>query len=421
VGHKDAFRPPLVAGSSYNSCQAVTGDSVNSMGEMRRTLAVVFSCLVLASCGGGGGGNSGGSATSGSNSGAYSPSEEGSGGLAVSLLSPTSVQGDYIEGDKSKLISVNVRASGDVAQLSTNTIYAVVEDPDSITGGAFVAVDQHHPAGSPSPEAVVSLFSRELDKPGHFRGELKLHACLDPNCASELAGSPLRIPYDIKVRAAVEMDTPTIAVTAPFGQEPQRKLVNVTLPLGLKTWGAQVTTPGGTSTLRVSTEQAGTSSGQLIVDFSVAPVGTHQETVKVYTSAQDQSGKLDVRNATVTVTYTVTPNPGVDFAISPAAGNFVRMRGQMVPPQNDARSIVVNEGVTMSPGTVEYLSVPPGAEGDMNSRGWWYESTGVAAACPLSCLREGTYTARVHYTVSREGASYDVYWPITLTITPVSF
>lgn len=60
------------------------------------------------------------------------------------------------------------------------------------------------PATSATPDAngnfqvLVSLLSSA--KAGHYTGNITINACVDQNCATQLPGSPFKVPYDIVVK-----------------------------------------------------------------------------------------------------------------------------------------------------------------------------------------------------------------------------
>ncbi|MDB5860643.1 MAG: hypothetical protein JWQ76_4332 [Ramlibacter sp.] len=205
-----------------------------------RAAALILFCSLLASCGGGGGG--GGDSGAGA-AGSAPPGNTGFDALSISLMSPTKVQAEYPETAYAPGFSIFIRANGDYLQLVGKTIYAIVEDPDSLVNGVTnVSVDQHPPADGTGPQAIISLASRQMNTPGRFQGEFKVHACLDKDCRTELAGSPLHIPYDVTVRAGMQLQHEALAVTVPFGSVPPEQTVDVGLPSYLSSWNALAAT-----------------------------------------------------------------------------------------------------------------------------------------------------------------------------------
>lgn len=380
----------------------------------RAFLAVALATL-MAACGGGGGDGDGGAG----------PSVQGPttfGGVSVSLSSAPPVQATLFEGTSMQSVSLEVGASGDIDSLNGKTIFVIVEDPASLFEGLpFVSLREAPPG------AFLRLGGRKLDVPGHFQGDLKIHACLDAGCSSELAGSPMAVPFDVTVLPGLTLDRQAISVTVPFGQIPPVQTVSAGLPSSLISWGARDTSPfeprlPGAS-MRVSNGDDGGSVGTVSLELGLARPGTYALSALVFTNATAANGIPLHFEKTVTVTYTVTPDPTLDFAFAPVAGNITRVQGDRLAGFS-FRQMVTNEGVTDTGlPEVEYLSHPPAADGHPQVERWWSELGLATFTCfntinSSNCLPAGTYTARVRFTLRKNGIEQDVFWPITLQIVP---
>jgi hypothetical protein len=373
---------------------------------------------LVVSCGGGGGGESP----------APSPS------VSIAFESQPTIKETIFEGSALSSLTMQIVASGDIGSLNGKTIYAIVEDPSSLFQNPPGVTLTNTPVG-----ASVRLDGRPQDVSGHFQGNLKVHACLDAGCSVELGNSPLIVPYDVMVQPALTLDRQSINISLPFGQIPPVQTIAVTnLPLPLTSWGVNITSapylyiyePSMTVS---SSPDSGASSGVVSLALTPAVPGTYTFTAVVYANASglNQYGlpaSLHFEK-TVTITYTVTPDPSVDWVFAPTAGNFTRVQGDSIFVHAD-RKLLTNTGVIATWQGVEYLSNPPTANGNPLVNQWWYEYSGdqgteTCSATMISgqmvidaCLPVGTYTARVRYTLTKNGVDQDIYWPITLQIVP---
>jgi hypothetical protein len=87
--------------------------------------------------------------------------------------------------------------SGDVFSLAGQTIYLVIEDPLGlfVPGGSL----QVEPRGS-GWGYNLTLTTGALARTGRFADKLTIYACLDAQCGTRLAGTPVTITYDISVK-----------------------------------------------------------------------------------------------------------------------------------------------------------------------------------------------------------------------------
>lgn len=87
--------------------------------------------------------------------------------------------------------------SGDVFSLAGQTIYLVIEDPLGlfVPGGSLQVVPRGAAWGY-----NLTLTTGALARTGRFADKLTIYACLDAQCGTRLAGTPVTITYDISVR-----------------------------------------------------------------------------------------------------------------------------------------------------------------------------------------------------------------------------
>lgn len=381
-------------------------------------------CLIasLTACGGGGGGAAESTATPAA--GSPPPANIVFDAVSVSLVAPSSIQREYAEMEESQEISIHVRGAGDLQQLNGRTLYAIVEDPDAMTGGrAAVQLGTRSTDGS---NGLITLSARKMDKPGRFQGELRLHACFDPVCATELAGSPLRVPYDVTVHPGLALSAAELAVTVPFGEVPPLQAVLADLPANMSSWRA---TPGTViyqappNRTQATVTLTGEGKGRIDVQMLPAPPGSYRESIDV---SANLSGKAVMQRRSITVTYTVTANPSIDHVFFPAAGHVSVAEGSGAVHLPRVEAYNQHIGLSGMAPTVEYLSHPPAATGHPLVNVWWSDSAAHAYPCSAppgsgpsrTCLPPGTYTARVAIRYLKGSSIVTVHWPLTMTIVP---
>jgi hypothetical protein len=115
--------------------------------------------------------------------------------VTLTLHSPTKFDGSsLLKTDTGQSFihgSFSISASGNIQSLAGKTIYAVIEDP----GGFFAKPSiRLHPAG-----ATLTAVSNILERGRKYQGYMRLYACLDPTCGTQIKGSPMSIPYNFTV------------------------------------------------------------------------------------------------------------------------------------------------------------------------------------------------------------------------------
>jgi hypothetical protein len=270
--------------------------------------------------------------------------------------------------------------------------------------------------------AVVKLANRAVAAPGRFQGELKVHVCLDAACQSELAGSPMKLPFDVTVRAGLQLDRAAIALALPFGEIPPEQAIRVTLPAdGTGEWSVTQVPSSDPSALHtrvsfVRTTSADASSGT--VTFRIAPdvPGAHRTSFEIMAPVRRADGSLDFSRKTVAVAYDVANSSVRQYVFFPATGEFTKVFGDGAS-QATPQPMLANVPTTFV--GVEYLSQPAAANGHLLANNWYRASAFRIVACAdaneQTCLPPGTYVARLHYVVEFVG---DAYWPVTLQVLP---
>jgi hypothetical protein len=117
-------------------------------------------------------------------------------GVTVGAPSPTSLTRTVTA---NQVISATFGGTigGDVISLAGQSIYLVIEDPLGlfVPGGSLQVV----PRGS-GWGYDLTLTTGTLARSGRFADKLTIYACLDPQCGTRLAGTPVTLTYDISVR-----------------------------------------------------------------------------------------------------------------------------------------------------------------------------------------------------------------------------
>jgi hypothetical protein len=313
-------------------------------------------------------------------------------------------------------------ATGDLAILDGATIYVVIEDPASIVSTSSVLA-------YPDGRFALTLQGRALTAPGRWTGTLTIHASLAPGGRRPLGGSPILVPYDVTVLDPLPLDKTSLQVEAPFGDATPTGTVKATVTSYVTDWAASLGTTEGCFGTGQPLPGAGrrvgcATDGTISVDFAPAAPGTYPETLTVLAHARYGGTTYTVTRA-VAITRVVTPNDAIDYVPVPAQLQIERALGD---PSflEQPYSLVLNTGVSATFDGVEYLTSPAGAAGHPQATAWWQELPSGTRTCDVSgatpnCLPEGTYIARLHYLITRNGVQRDAYYPITLQISPSSY
>ncbi|MBI5719114.1 MAG: BACON domain-containing protein [Burkholderiales bacterium] len=142
----------------------------------RRLAAGAGLALLLAACGGGGGGGEGGGAATPAVT--FAP-----GGLVANVQAGTSA-------------TLTVRATATDAALFSRQVYVFVID------SAGVLLPSIELAAVDSRTVSATLHTQPTLAVGRHAGEFSVRLCNDIACASQVAGSPVPLPYDLTVTPA---------------------------------------------------------------------------------------------------------------------------------------------------------------------------------------------------------------------------
>ncbi|RZI43824.1 DUF4214 domain-containing protein [Herbaspirillum sp. HC18] len=299
-----------------------------------------------------------------------------------------------------------------IASYSLKTVYFVVENPENWVTSRGTGVPTETGVG-------VTLPGKMATDSGRYTGNLAVFACLDMQCKTRLNGSPFLVPYDITVQDDINIpkgvipNQSMVSATTTFGKIPGDFTIPVTIPKTVTAWRAD--TPN--RTLTTGTDDGGTT-GKIFVSFTGRQPGIYQEMITVWSRISGSSFYKYI-----TVNYTVSPDSTVNYYFYPNPLVVERKyNDSSFKPSN--YDIVTNTGLTSTWRGVEYLSAPSTAAQHPRLNSWWSSSDKQTVPCYSSasvnnCLPVGTYKARVHYTIYKDGAAIEeAYLPITMNIVP---
>lgn len=220
-------------------------------------------------------------------------------GVSVTLQSLAGIDETVRTGEIARLAHIPLRLDGNLALLST--VYLLVEDPQGLfalgtTLGAFT------PTGFD-----LQLILRPQTVPGARTGSLRLHVCLDANCATRAPDTPLTVPYTVDVMENLSFQPVSIAGQA--YQSGSTQTVTFALPRHTASWRADwYQDQGGWQpviAVRTATSADG-GTGTIFLDPLGTDPGVHTGTVRVSAIVQAGNGSEYAINSELKVTYTVT-------------------------------------------------------------------------------------------------------------------
>lgn len=355
---------------------------------------------ILPGCGGGGsGGNEADPATA----------------VSVALVEPTQPYVATVPlGQPAPDLRLVGRASGNLAALNGRTIIIVVEDPAGFfRREPFVFVD------SSTGQTTVDLFGDRQTTPGHFTGQLRVLACLDAACKSQLKGSPMTLAYDVTVQPGLTLSASAVEVTSTFGDPAFTRSLTATPPPGDTTVQVDYYSfVGGNISYFFSASAGAMSAGSVPVtlDFVRMPPGTYEGLLTIVATGYIQ---------TIPVRHTVADNPALAAAASPASFSFTQAVGD--PTQHPTEFYIVpRNGESLGFLGVVYLESPPASAGHAMHDHWLLTSVNAGqnfvSPCDTfraDCLPAGTYRAASRWQVNRaDGSKASLEVPFTLTLTP---
>lgn len=373
---------------------------------MRRTLAAGVLALFLGACGGGGGGGDGGGPGS---------------GVHVTLISPPNIVEEAYEGTYLRPVTLVGTASGDVSSLSGRTLYIIVVDPDGLY--------QANPSISfaPGNQVNVVLTGTVQPTPRHVTGNLTVNVCLDADCAQPLGGSPLHVPYDVTVRAGLNVDTTPFNIAYRFGDAPAIRSFPVALPATFTNFTATAVQDDGFSANNYAVAQTMQTGldGLVSVTFTPALPGVYTGKIRIDVTTSALQGATAYRKD-IPFTYTVSDNTAV-LAFYYPSQVAVTTSASSTSAVFPALTLISRPGVSIVSSVAEYQTFPPMAAGHPNLDGWMslYPMPSVAAcffnnglALPPDCLPVGLYTARVHTVVTDGVQQADLFAPVAMSVGP---
>jgi hypothetical protein len=247
---------------------------------------------VLAACGGGGGGSSGEATASA----AAGP------GTFTASFTPAAIDVSTVEGN-----SANTPFSAALSYTGNTGLYLVAEGDDAV----LLAIEGQ--VNGSTLQATLRL--RGDLAAGAHPSTLRLHACIDTDCKTEVAGSPVSLPIRYEVKPNLQVQQQVRLHRA--GSEPAP---SVTLPV-------TVPADAGTVTMRSS---GPTDVFEASFDGSAVRIGTRQVKAGDYTLTLTLQGSADARYVrTVEVRYTVDPPAGGErtFSAEPSGLSLFMQQG----------------------------------------------------------------------------------------------
>lgn len=246
--------------------------------------------LVLAACGGGGGGD---------------------GGSAVLSFTPSTVTANVASGSSA---TVTVRASANNASLFSSPLYVYVVD------SAQVLLPSIELAQVDSLTISATLHTSPALAAGRHQGSFQIQLCNDASCTSQIAGSPVPLPYDLTITPA-----PLQAVAASSTAATVHRGGTLGSPVAVSVSGP---TLGWTATTAADWLQITGGSGTGPGSFSVAYLtptlaeGSYTSTVTVRSSD----------GQTVTLPFTLQVLPA-GFAVDAGVPSFAAVNGAPIASQ----------------------------------------------------------------------------------------
>lgn len=331
-------------------------------------------------------------------------------GVTAVLYSPQRISATLFPGQQMNSITLSGGVSGDIRQLAGRTLYIIVEDPHALFNS---------PPGVSIGTSSVQVFlsAKPLAATGIREGSLRVYACLDAACGTQLAGSPLLVPYRVSVIPQVVTDQNRVVVQSTFGQVPVERTVRVTLPPGTTDWGVE--TFGARYTRATTTNQLGNSVGTVTFGFGPAAPGSWSDLWSVTGTASDGAGSSRRFSTDIRVEHTVIDSATATVSMIPAETRVTVQQGDAERTTVRQPVVIARAGASVTRRGVEYLTWPAGVS-EQDRFSWWsgYFDSEVTTCWYRGCLPAGTYTGRVVYSVTQGTGTTSVYHPITMRIVP---
>ncbi len=303
---------------------------------MLRRLLAMAGVGVLVACGGGG-------------SDPPAPAQPTLGNLRAS----GTAQEVFSDDELLQAFVIRADVTGDLSQLGS--LFVIVEDPD----GLF-APNPVLQVSANGIDNVLTLQPRSVaGRLGTFTGPLRVNVCSDAACRTPLRGSPLLVPYAVKLLPGLSLErSGTALLAADFGSVPAPWSSGVALPAGATTFDAELVRFGLVTSAELLSLDKGTASVTLTP--RLGPVAEHRYELRVSATGRTSTGRerrftrsvgvaYDVRSTGVPVIFSADP---LEITI-PAGGSsgFVRF---------EALLAVDDEIETFQ--SIDYLGAPPWLE-----------------------------------------------------------
>ena len=177
--------------------------------------SMIVATFLLAGCGGGGGG---------------APN------VSLNVTGPASVDVEIYEGQTVPSVVISGRIAGDVAALNGKTLYLIVEIADAFLYAGTPVISLHSDGLGGNVQLTGSVPPNGAKT---YTGSMRLRACLDLACASQLNVTNGSVPYSVRVNAGLTAPVDTVALQTSFGSLSTPVVVPVTLPDGVVSWSVR--------------------------------------------------------------------------------------------------------------------------------------------------------------------------------------
>ncbi len=308
---------------------------------------------------------------------------------------------------------------------TTDNVYVLIEDPDNIVIAGTVIVNNNS-------TATLTLYLDQNVALGTYTQPIRVRACKDIACATEIAGSPQTIQKNIVV-SNITVSPSTLSFTSSAGMAPSAQSVTVTVPSGLSFSYTnfvyvEYTSPTGSTglidaqdiftitttassiqlqpkayyeghyVLRLYVSSVGFEDASLVITYEVGAATTQNLTV--LTTSATQSGTVN-SSADIPIYIQVIENTTL------SALNIVIVYDPSIPLPS------------AYPYWLRYYdstSFTDGSGPANNGRNMRFFANACFSASLSSCLAAGTYKASILLTSTSFGFSNTYTIPVTFTV-----
>lgn len=229
------------------------------------------------------------------------------------------ITGAVLQGKTVSPRSMSGGLTGNVEALANVPIHVVVEDPDRLfESTASLILTKGRQAWS----YKLELTGRQLTRPGRFSGLIRAFACLDPQCQTRLAGTPLSVPYDLVVVPNLALSRNQIEVSVPYGTVPPDVFIDTAFSPAVKTahfsideYDTQNNLRGKVDSRIVNSDWSGRGT-RIRLQFRPLDVGTYVGRIPVdVTFLAGEPSDIVLDRQFINVTYNVTRDglPAMQF------------------------------------------------------------------------------------------------------------